>query len=759
VNRLSHGIRRALWALAVLAAAGALLAAALRVARSMRRGRGAAFSLTDRESRLPEKGDDLLAAWASARYEGPGADEAWEALASRAAASPRREVPGDRRVVVSLPEDGRRTARRALHLAAGGAAEFRLTVPASATLSFVSAALSAEAGTLEAPTELLLPNEPPRVLDPGRVVFKAGGPSESPWRRVEIDLSPWAGRTVALRWRASLPGAGKAAHAFWASPRLWTPDARPAPGRPPKARGPQNVLWVVFESFPVPASQAPPEDFQGLGFLAREGVEFQQVYTNRTDGEGGLRRLLTGRLMDAPAGPREKAGPQGLALPAALRKAGYRTALLGAPAGEPADWAALGFDQVQAAPSAGSGGERVLRDAALWLSREGGRTPTFLLVFVRAPAPQEDPSPRCWLRAARLSPGVLFRGRRWRALAQAVQMDGALARLWTQVIRLGQDGNALLGVCSLRGPSFRPEPLRRLDDGRLFRRPLPEPGWGLREEEVRVLWLMRHPRLGFGRLVTSPAQLLDAAPTVLELAGLPPEPGMDGLSFIEKGARAARADQGARFVLQGAGGDALVLDGHYKYVRRAPARRVHAGRPALTDFEPEELYDLWAAPGETRNLARRRRDLLARARRAVNEHLPRRTAVRLLFQGYADAPLQGVARCPGGDLWNVSLSSGDLRRSGSNEVSFVPAGPDPSFSFETWPPPASYSLLLRARAGVPADAFLVSRLGLPLVEAEKRTEWYDGNKFPWMDGFPDFLPPGDKPRVYMGRVEIPEPAP
>lgn len=782
---LPTALRQALWITLAVAVTAALSLSALRVVRSMRRGRGAAFTLAESAPPSPlKKGFDALARWTEARGAGLSADEAWDALALCPGAKPLRAGANDRRVVITLNEDGRATARRALHLASGGQMEFTFPVPDGAVLTFHTGARGQTAGVFDMAAELLSPGRPGETVDArkasffvdipkGGAVLAAAPPSPSgleiPWRSVRVDLSPWAGQTVTLRLRTSFQPAlhvssTAIAHAFWAAPTLWVPDPRPVSlmRGAAAARGQQNAVWVVFESFPVPAAQAVGnDDFPGLAFLTHEGVAFQQVYTNRTDAPGGLRRLLMGRLQERAQGPRPPKPHEAHPLPAVLRDAGYQTVLIGAPAGSLAEWSALGFDDVRAAPSGGSGGESTLREAARWLAANGGKSPHFLMVFVRAPSAQEDPSPRCWLRAARLSPLSLFRAGRWRGLAQAVQIDGALERLWAQIIRLGQDGNALLSVSSLRGPSTRAEPLRRQTDHRLFRAPLNEPGWGLREEEVRVLWLMRHTRLGFERRITAPAQLLDAAPTVLELLGLVPDPGMEGLSFIGKNARDQRADQGARFLIEGAGGDALVLDGHYKYIRRAPAKDVIlSGQVARTDFEPEELYDLWADPGERRNLALRRRDLLARARRAITEHLPERTAVSLVFEGYADPPLRAVARCPGGDLWNVALSTGDLVRSGSNEVSVTVGVPRASFSFETWPPPASYSLVLRAKAGVPADAFLVSRLGLPLVEAEKRTEWFDDNKFPWMDGLPQVPPRADgRPRVLMGRVPVRREAP
>jgi hypothetical protein len=752
----------------------------------MRRGRRAAFSLA-RPAASPARtaAYDFLSRWAEGRYTGLSADESWAALlrlpgrpARRTALA--RSAAGERLSVVALMEEGNLVARRALHLAAGGTATFSLDVPEGAVLSFCTGARSEWGGEFEMSVDISTGGRTPYVLDRRKVVFvrfpaaprrRLGrelpfGGLESDWGRIELDLSAWGGQSATLRFKADFhpdPGAGPAgpmAHAFWGHPVLWSPE-RPLPSRRPP-RPPPDVLWVVFETFPLLSPTAVSvDDFPGLSFLAREGLSFPQVYANRLDAGGGLLQLLTSQEEASPTplgalrAPPAKAGRL---LPALLRDAGYRTALFGAP-GDPADWAEAGFDVVSAAPPRGQGGERSLRSAARWLADNAGRGRHFLVVFIRAPKGGEDPSPRCWARAFRLSPSVLLEGRRWRALAQAVQADGALERLWTQRMRLGVDGPTLFIVNSLRGISFRPEPVRRTADGRLLWRVLSEPGLGLREEEVRVLWLMKHPSLAVGREISAPAQLLDVAPTAADVIGVPPEQGLAGRSFIRTKNRWGPPEEGARFLIEGAGGEALILDGHFKYLRRGRPQEIplDARAAARTDFEPEELYDLWTDPGERRNLVRRRRDLLARARRAVVERRPERVATRFLFRGWGETPLQGSVVCPGGELWNVSLSSGVSSRGGTNQVSFTVSARESSFSFETWPPAASFILSFRSRnRAVPTGAYLVSRLGLPLVEMEKRNDWFDGNKFPWMEGFPGDPPATGGPWITMGRDAPPE---
>ncbi|XP_037074816.1 N-acetylglucosamine-6-sulfatase-like [Pollicipes pollicipes] len=53
------------------------------------------------------------------------------------------------------------------------------------------------------------------------------------------------------------------------------------------------------------------------------------------------------------------------------------------------------------------------------------------------------------------------------------------------------------------------------------------------EFDLRVPLYVRGPRLPAGRTVLAPVSMVDLAPTVLELAGLKPEPDMDGVSLLQ----------------------------------------------------------------------------------------------------------------------------------------------------------------------------------------------------------------------------------
>jgi arylsulfatase A-like enzyme len=127
------------------------------------------------------------------------------------------------------------------------------------------------------------------------------------------------------------------------------------------------------------------------------------------------------------------------------------------------------------------------------------------------------------------------------------------------------------------------------DHGGLFRKDT------LFEEALRVPLVVVAPGLARpGSVVRAPVELLDVYPTVLELAGLPAVPGLDGRSL---GPLLADPDGPGR-------GPAV----SYRRVRppeRAWSLRTDSARYTLWPDGSEELYDLRSKATEAENLAAR----------------------------------------------------------------------------------------------------------------------------------------------------------
>jgi len=135
---------------------------------------------------------------------------------------------------------------------------------------------------------------------------------------------------------------------------------------------------------------------------------------------------------------------------------------------------------------------------------------------------------------------------------------------------------------------------------------------------VHVPLILRGPGTGRpGGVLPSPVELIDLVPTVLDLAGLPPDPQAEGKSLrrLLDGERPGSARWAYAFNESGYAEDyqRAITGDRYKliYVPDARDRSVMQGREL-------ELYDLEKDPGETKNLIDRRPDVAAPLKRRLS---------------------------------------------------------------------------------------------------------------------------------------------
>ena len=115
------------------------------------------------------------------------------------------------------------------------------------------------------------------------------------------------------------------------------------------------------------------------------------------------------------------------------------------------------------------------------------------------------------------------------------------------------------------------------------------------EEALRVPLIVAAPGLvPEGAVVRGPTEILDVYPTLVELAGLPPVPGIDGRSLAPVLARP-----------EAPGREAAVSYRRVQPPERAFSLRTDAARYSLWPDGSEELYDLRSKAGESENLATR----------------------------------------------------------------------------------------------------------------------------------------------------------
>ena len=291
--------------------------------------------------------------------------------------------------------------------------------------------------------------------------------------------------------------------------------------------------------------------------------------------------------------------PRLLLLAERLRDAGYRTAAF--TGGGYVSWG-YGFDQgfevfVDHSEGAEGGPERIADGAIGWARARRG-TPFFLLVHtyeIHGPytnADFADPADRGRLPTGRSEPaeGVLrdptAAERRYIADlydGDVRRADRVIGGLLESMAREGLLDGAIVVVTSDHG-----EDLWDHDAG-----DTPAHGHSLYEEILHVPLLVRAPgRVPAGCRIRTPVSLLDLAPTLLDLSGLPPEPSFAGHSLAEAVLACAEPQPSA------------VLAEGIRYGDERFSRREADLKAIVTPTPPGvELYDLALDPAERDNRA------------------------------------------------------------------------------------------------------------------------------------------------------------
>ena len=170
------------------------------------------------------------------------------------------------------------------------------------------------------------------------------------------------------------------------------------------------------------------------------------------------------------------------------------------------------------------------------------------------------------------------------------------------------------------------------------------------ESTLRVPMILAWPgRLPAGRRIPALVRGIDLAPTLLDLAGQPPLPGVQGqtlVPLVRDRARAPASAYGESYFPQ-------------LYMNWAPLRSIQDDRWKFIDAPTPELYDLARDAGEQTNLAEREPARAAALRRALDaltgghpgamtkQTIDRETAAKLAALGYVGASGSGMAPASG----------------------------------------------------------------------------------------------------------------
>lgn len=364
------------------------------------------------------------------------------------------------------------------------------------------------------------------------------------------------------------------------------------------ARG-RSVILVVLESTAaryLGLYGASPDPMPVLSRLAADAVVVDRAYAVYPESIKGLFATLCSRYPGYDTDPEIYAGVPCDSLAARLRSAGYATALFHSGRfdylGMRATIDGRGFDTLEDAGAIGgrvhssfgvdddSTVDRLLR----WIDDRRGQP------FFAAYLPVAGHHPYSVTR-----PGPFSGDRDFDRYLNAIhESDVALGRLADGLAQRGLDRRTLLVIAG--------------DHGQAFNQHAGNIGHTLYayEENVRVPYLVVAPGIIHGsRRLSRLASVVDTAPTILDLLGMPPSPAHQGTSLLEPGHRMAL------FYTDYSRGWLGLADGCWKFLHE-----VDAGRSVL--------YDVCVDPDESRDLAAEKPERV----RAYRAHVERWAAAQ-----------------------------------------------------------------------------------------------------------------------------------
>lgn len=466
------------------------------------------------------------------------------------------------------------TSRFGIFLPSPARATWRVHIPAQAELV-------ADAGLLDPETQDLPPSDGASLRVTVREASADVTALETELRagdfhEVKADMSRWAGRDVLLTMSTFPRGSSMSDYVFVAEPTL----------RSATVHAPRVIMIFVDTLRPdhVGTYGYTRETTPAIDAWAKEATVFENARAVAPWTLPSVRALLSGR---PPS--QWKAHPT---LPAMLAKAGWTTAAfvgnvyLSSNFGMDAEWGSYHCENF---PRAQAQVDRALG----WMRAHRDRPALAMIHLMDAHVPYKEPGSyqrlfagehpeslrRSFVKSDVLAAARDPHGDEVRRYVQD-RYDGCIRYVDDQVARLLGDFTADDAVIFLadHGEEF-------WDRGGY------EHGHSLHDEVLRVPLIIRSPGIRRGRIPES-VSLLDVAPTILDLTGVPAE-AMVGVSLVDLAAR----DDGARdasFSRKLGIGWMLYGPEQWGVLREGKKYVSGAGR--------ERLFDVVADPGETHDL-------------------------------------------------------------------------------------------------------------------------------------------------------------
>ncbi|MBI5479070.1 MAG: sulfatase [Deltaproteobacteria bacterium] len=427
-------------------------------------------------------------------------------------------------------------------------------------------------------------------------------PSEAnEWIEAEVDLAPLAGREVTLGFVTR--GAGRATGAgFWGDPLLYRRGGT----------GGLNVVVILVDTLRCEAVGACGGPFgltPQIDAVARTGVTFRKAFANATWTRPSTVAFLGGNYPSAlaatavnykqrPEQPPKfyRARPE--LITRTLRDRGYQVEFIGNNffiLGYAAIGLDLGYERVVDIRHSVLDTPAITRAAEQWLERN--RTHQFFLMvhYDTAHIPW-DPPPEYLARVKPVPGRRLLPGEK-SYLGEIAYGDDHVGKVVRALERLGLRERTLVVVLGDHGETMSPAHAYRIADINLPT--LFFHGWTAYDETLQVPLIFSLPgRIPAGRHSDEVVRLMDLAPTVLDLLGEKPARPMYARSLTQL--LQGQPDPPERPVFVEGHGVRALRVGNLKYIKRDFGTMVQRG--GVTRAIPEELYDVAADPGETRNL-------------------------------------------------------------------------------------------------------------------------------------------------------------
>lgn len=468
-----------------------------------------------------------------------------------------------------------------------------------------------------------------------------------PWTAHTVDLGAYAGKQATVRFVTD--GRGPA---FFGAPRLY------APGSPDAEQAPPSVLLIAIDTLTAEAV-----GFSGskrglspvMDKVAGAGAAFPQALTNANWTRASTVSMFGSEYsttmginvhswwLDRARRAENYQRHHGM-LPELLKRAGYQTAAIVNNLfvlGYHSAGVEVGFEEVTDFRTDHRDTPDVTEATLAFLKKNKDR-PFFLFMNLNTPHHPYTPPPQ-YLRGIE-RPGEHLHPDHKKYLGEVKFADDYIGRVMRALEQHGMRERTLVILTSDHGEGLREDvAFTNLAIGRYSRFTHTV---NMYDEVTRVpLSFTRPADIPAGRVLKEQVRLLDVAPTILGLVGLPLHPqhrGVD-LSAAILGHGPVPADLPA--YIEGKKVSSLRWKG-YKYVKREPGyERISRKRDGVPRRVPEELYALAQDPRELRDLAASKPELL-RELRAAHQKWQRSLSAGVLPAATGDSHATATSGTP-----------------------------------------------------------------------------------------------------------------